>query len=269
MRFVGVMARSGIPAFPLKTKMAASAEENSEDLQTWPKFVLFGDSITQLAFCDGGWGAALQHVLQRKCDVVCRGLSGYTTAWGKLVLPQVINKHNATDVVLVTIFFGANDASLKEMSPKHVPLDNYKTNLRDMLEYLQQLGLGPDQVILITPPALDEQAWQKHCQGMGSSINRLNEVTGQYAKACWEVAEERKVTCVDLWTAMQKEKGWQRFLEDGLHLSREGNQFLAQHLVPLAQEGTNHLPIIFPLSEDVDPYQPEEALLHKTEAKDD
>ncbi|XP_078692575.1 isoamyl acetate-hydrolyzing esterase 1 homolog [Branchiostoma floridae x Branchiostoma belcheri] len=249
--------------------MAASAEENFDQLQTWPKFVLFGDSITQLAFCDGGWGATLQNVLQRKCDVVCRGLSGYTTAWGKLVLPQIINKHNAGDVVLVTIFFGANDASLKEMSPKHVPLDVYKTNLTDMLEYLQQSGLGSDQVIIITPPALDEQAWQKHCQEMGSSINRLNEVTGQYAKACCEVAAERKVTCVDLWTAMQKEKDWQKFLDDGLHLSREGSQFLAQLLTPLAQEGTNHLPIIFPLSEDVDPYKPEEALLNRRQTKDD
>ncbi|XP_066292468.1 isoamyl acetate-hydrolyzing esterase 1 homolog [Branchiostoma lanceolatum] len=249
--------------------MAASTEVNSEELQTWPKFVLFGDSITQLAFSDGGWGAALQHVLQRKCDVVCRGLSGYTTAWGKLVLPQIINKNNAEDIVLVTIFFGANDASLKEMSPKHVPLDVYKTNLTDMLEYLQQLGLGSDQVILITPPALDEQAWLKHCQEMGSSINRLNEVTGQYAKACWDVATERKMTCVDLWTAMQKEKDWQRYLDDGLHLSKEGSQFLAQYLVPLAQEGTNHLPIIFPLSEDVDPYKPEEALLNRNPTKDD
>lgn len=54
----------------------------------------------------------------RKCDVVNRGLSGYNTRWAKLILPRLIAKSaGAESTVAVTIFFGANDSSLKGTVP--------------------------------------------------------------------------------------------------------------------------------------------------------
>ena len=46
----------------------------------WPRVVLIGDSITQQGGrAGGGWVARLAEALERKCDVVNRGFSGYTT----------------------------------------------------------------------------------------------------------------------------------------------------------------------------------------------
>ena len=45
----------------------------------WPRVVLIGDSLTQQGGRVGGWVARLAEALERKCDVVNRGFSGYTT----------------------------------------------------------------------------------------------------------------------------------------------------------------------------------------------
>ena len=69
--------------------------------------------------------------------MVNRGFSGYNTRWSKLLLPQVLDNKMTTDVAAVTIFLGANDSNVKELNPvQHVPLEEYKQNLVDMVEYL-------------------------------------------------------------------------------------------------------------------------------------
>ena len=45
----------------------------------WPRVVLIGDSLTQQGGRAGGWVARIAEALERKCDVVNRGFSGYTT----------------------------------------------------------------------------------------------------------------------------------------------------------------------------------------------
>ncbi|KAM7334816.1 hypothetical protein ACRRTK_005293 [Alexandromys fortis] len=131
----------------------------------WPRVLLFGDSITQFSFQPGGWGALLADRLVRKCDVLNRGFSGYNTRWAKIILPRLIREENSVETpVAVTVFFGANDASLKGENPKqHVPLDEYRANLRDMVQYLASAGIPQERVILITPPPLHEAAWEKEC----------------------------------------------------------------------------------------------------------
>ncbi|KAJ7361793.1 isoamyl acetate-hydrolyzing esterase [Desmophyllum pertusum] len=61
----------------------------------FPKIVLFGDSITQESFSEGGWGAAIADHYQRKCDVLNRGCSGYTSAFNKLILPRILQCDNS------------------------------------------------------------------------------------------------------------------------------------------------------------------------------
>ena len=43
------------------------------------RFLLFGDSLTQQSFEEGGWGSKLVSRYQRKADVTLRGYSGYNT----------------------------------------------------------------------------------------------------------------------------------------------------------------------------------------------
>ena len=44
-----------------------------------PRFVLFGNSITQYSFQPAGFGASIAHLYQRHADIVNRGFSGYNT----------------------------------------------------------------------------------------------------------------------------------------------------------------------------------------------
>eukprot|EP00798_Chlamydomonas_sp_ICE-L_P021410 gene21410-28368_t len=77
-----------------------------------PRFILFGDSLTQLSFdSEGGWGAGLQHAFFRKVDVLNRGFSGYNTRWILNTLDHVFEGASRDNTLLVTVFLGANDAA--------------------------------------------------------------------------------------------------------------------------------------------------------------
>lgn len=229
----------------------------------WPRIVLFGDSITQFSFEPGGWGAFIANNLARKCDVLNRGLSGYNSRWAKIVLPQLINQSmDPRNIVAVTIFFGANDSAIKEVNPKqHIPQDEYVQNLKSMIEYLKSISITEDKVILITPPPLEEAAWEKECIIKGCQLNRLNSVTGKYAGACVQVAAECGTDVLDLWTLMQADnQDFRTYLSDGLHLSQKGNDFLASHLWPVLEKKVSELPFILPYWADIDHLNPEAIL---------
>uniref|UniRef100_A0A8C5PYM8 Isoamyl acetate-hydrolyzing esterase 1 homolog n=1 Tax=Leptobrachium leishanense TaxID=445787 RepID=A0A8C5PYM8_9ANUR len=173
---------------------------------SWPRVILFGDSITQFAFEANAWGSVIANKLVRKCDVINRGLSGYNTRWAKLILPSLISPGcNAGNTLAVTIFFGANDSSLKEENPQqHVPLEEYADNIRCMIQYLKSISISGDKIILITPPPLHEPDWEKQCHSKGCKLNRSNAVAGAYAKACVQVASECGTDVLDLWSQMQE-----------------------------------------------------------------
>lgn len=74
-------------------------------------FVLVGDSITEFGFDDGGWGMMMADTYRRKADLVNRGFGGYTSRMGVYVLDEFLNSFGAGRIKLVTLCFGANDAS--------------------------------------------------------------------------------------------------------------------------------------------------------------
>eukprot|EP00075_Anas_platyrhynchos_P021760 XP_027311013.1 isoamyl acetate-hydrolyzing esterase 1 homolog isoform X1 [Anas platyrhynchos] len=232
-------------------------------LLLWPRIVLFGDSITEFSFQEHGWGAFLAERLVRKCDVVNRGLSGYNTRWAKVILPRLISKNSgAESTVAVTIFFGANDSALKDLNPKqHVPLEEYTANLKSMVQYLKSIDITEDRIILITPPPLQESAWEKECLAKGDKLNRRNATTGQYAQACVQVARDCGTDVLDLWTLMQKNQDFSAYLSDGLHLSAKGNSFLAAQLWKRLENKVSALPFLLPYWREVDHLHPEASLL--------
>ncbi|EEE65118.1 hypothetical protein OsJ_20181 [Oryza sativa Japonica Group] len=80
-----------------------------------PSIVLFGDSITEEAFGEGGWGAHLANHYSGSADVVLRGYSGYNTRWAAMVAAGAVvagAAGAAAPPAAVTVCFGANDASL-------------------------------------------------------------------------------------------------------------------------------------------------------------
>ncbi|KAG8538195.1 hypothetical protein GDO81_023144 [Engystomops pustulosus] len=99
---------------------------------------------------------------------------------------------------------------------------------------------------------------------IGSKLNRVNSVTGTYAKACVQVGAECGVDVLDLWTLMQEGgSDYSVYLSDGLHLSDAGNKFAETKLWIILQKKLGSMPIILPDCMDVDNNDPESSLFKR------
>ncbi|EER89226.1 hypothetical protein BDA96_10G051800 [Sorghum bicolor] len=227
-----------------------------------PSIVLFGDSITEEAFGEGGWGASLANHYSRSADVVLRGYSGYNTRWAARVAGRAVASI-AGPVSAVTVFFGANDAALPDRACalQHVPLAEYKDNLRAICALLKKRWPSV-VVILITPPPVDEDGRLRYpyAHDFSGLPERTNAAAGLYAKACLEVARQCGLRAIDVWSRMQRFHGWEKsFLRDGLHLTPRGNRVLFEEVVFALKDANlslEALPADLPLFGDMDPDNP-------------
>ncbi|KAK4749662.1 hypothetical protein SAY87_027111 [Trapa incisa] len=238
-----------------------------------PQIVLFGDSITEQSFRSEGWGASLTDTYSRKADIVVRGYGGYNTRWALFLLHHVFPLDSSKPPVATTIFFGANDAALSGRSSErqHVPIEEYKENLRKIVHHLKECN--PTMlIVLIAPPPVDEEGRDAYARSLyGDNARevpeRTNEVTGIYAKACIEVARELGLRSVDLWSKMQETEGWQKqYLSDGLHLTPKGNGVVYQEVIRVfngAWLSAEEMPLDFPHHSKIDPKNPEKAFQQK------
>lgn len=238
------------------------AQQRVHNAMHRPQFILFGDSITQHSFDEGGWGARLASHYQRKADIVLRGYSGYNIAWAQHLVQKVFPQDAAIKPALVTVFFGANDAALADgvNRRQHVPLQKYRELLRDTVRHLASCGAAAR--VIITPPPVDERARisdRKMKWGVNEyseQPDRLNAVTGAYAAACRAVGTEEGVPVLDIWTEFQKNPEWRTYLSDGLHLTPSGNAALFELLMALIEKQLlqlrfDTLKFDFPLHDDI------------------
>lgn len=233
------------------------------------QIVLFGDSITEHSFSSGGWGASLSDNYSRKADVVLRGYGGYNTRWALFLLHHIFPLGSATPPVAATIFFGANDAALfgRTSQRQHVPKEEYKENLRRIVHHLKECSLTM-LVVIITPPPVDEEGRMAYARSLyGEKAmelpERTNEVTGEYAQQCVELAKELGIPSINLWSKMQETEGWQKkFLSDGLHLTPEGNAVVHREVARVFDEAglvAAEMPYDFPHHSQIDEKNPEKA----------
>ena len=136
------------------------------------------------------------------------------------------------NVKLLTIWFGANDAA-DSAGPQYVPLEEYSQNLSTLIQLVKDPSsewYSPDtRIIVFTPPPVNSVKWGEHMKtayGLDGP-DRNSERTKTYAEAAKEVAKKQGVPVVDvfslLWNvAGEQEKGLEKYLSDGLHLSTEG-----------------------------------------------
>ncbi|KAK8503983.1 hypothetical protein V6N13_092792 [Hibiscus sabdariffa] len=231
-----------------------------------PKIYLFGDSITEQSFGDGGWGAALANHFARTVDVVLRGYSGYNTRWAFKVFDRVFpaaGSGGSEPPLAVTVFFGANDACLPDGygAFQHVPVDEYKRNLHSIVSSLKKRW-PKTLILLITPPPVDEDERLRHpyAENPSGLPERTNEAAGAYGKACVEAAGECGIPVVDLWTKMQQYPDWSKaFLSDGLHLTGEGNKVVFEEVMKKLNEGgisLGNLRVDLPVLADIDHADP-------------
>ncbi|CAG0920421.1 unnamed protein product [Notodromas monacha] len=157
-------------------------------LVTWPKVVLFGDSLTQYSMNPNhGWATILAHSLQRRCDVIVRGFSGYNTVYARHLLPRIANTFD-DPVAAVVILLGTNDAADAVQNVRlHVPLEGYRKNLAWMVKFMQDKGVSREKIILMSPPAADVKKRQ----------------TEAYARVCEEVAHGANISSINLCKLMQ------------------------------------------------------------------
>ncbi|KAF1841516.1 SGNH hydrolase, partial [Cucurbitaria berberidis CBS 394.84] len=218
----------------------------------YDQFILFGDSITQ---GDGnpalGYSCfeALQHDYSRRVDIIARGFSGYNTENALAVLPKIFPTPKQARVRLVTIFFGANDASLPNTTGQHLPLPTFAQNLKALVQNPAIQAHANIKLLLITPPPIDEWAFDSWDEPGKSA--RKAEVARAYAEAVVQVGKELQVAVANLWSACMVEAGWDdkcggwplsgdrraerseglaRLLTDGLHLSGDGYKILYQEM---------------------------------------
>ncbi|KAJ7694204.1 SGNH hydrolase-type esterase domain-containing protein [Mycena rosella] len=207
--------------------------------------MLFGDSITQAGWTDGGVGARLANVYSRKFDVLNRGLAGYNTEWAIPVLEQCLanqqDQPHAAKIRILVIWFGANDATISS-SPQHVPLPKFIENTKRLVNLVQSPEspyYSPStRVILITPPPLNSH--QRPARDPPVA-DRTFEITKEYAEGVKEAAAATKVSVVDVWTAIWKAAGeneasMSAYLSDGLHLKPEGYAVVYKTLMKTIKE---------------------------------
>ncbi|KAF8497245.1 SGNH hydrolase [Russula emetica] len=198
------------------------------------QIILFGDSLTQRSWDldQGGIGSRLADLYVRKLDIINRGFSGYNTDWALPVWEQIIAKRGEAQlhtprVRLITIWFGANDASLPGFT-QHVPLSRFSENLTTMAHAIR----APDshspetRLLLITPPPI-------HVPSMDVDMQptRTFDVTKAYAEEVKKVGEAENVPVVDVWTRIWEAAGKNKetvkdFFTDGLHLGKSGYEIV-------------------------------------------
>ena len=250
--------------------------------------MLFGDSLTERSFEDGGFGARVQHEFRRFADVRCRGYSGYNTEHALCLLDEVFPLNEDADddgafathkraPVLVTILFGSNDACAKNSSAgdvQHVPLPRYEQNLKTIVERVRRMQPTP-RILFITPPPVDDEAWLRDCAtraaqpglGFGTLLNdtapnRTNAGVKPYAEAMKRVARSYDIPVVDLHAALEFSNGEVDETQfcDGLHFSEAGQRQVAslvidalrQHFPALASRASDAVKCDFPDWKDLD-----------------
>ncbi|XP_028805364.1 GDSL esterase/lipase CPRD49-like [Neltuma alba] len=202
-----------------------------------PQIVLFGSSIVEYSFSHEGWGSILAHLYSRRADIVVRGYSGWNSKRALEVLPQVFPKDGGVQPDLIIVYFGGNDSMLPHpagLGP-HVPLSDYKDNMRAIADYLQSLS-EKTRLIFLTAPPINEAQIQKSLSGV-LGLTRTNELCRTYSEACLKVCQERNIKAIDLWNALQQRQDWLDVcFTDGIHLSSVGSKIVAKEILKVLKE---------------------------------
>lgn len=112
------------------------------------------------------------YFIDRKCDVVNRGFSGYTSAFNKLILPKILKCDNNPkgSIVAVTVLLGSNDSVLESVDSRGLTVEQYVENINNiMLQFIND-GIPASQLVLLTPPAVAIEMYTKYCKEMGKRV---------------------------------------------------------------------------------------------------
>ncbi|KAJ3100845.1 hypothetical protein HDU97_001899 [Phlyctochytrium planicorne] len=230
--------------FSIAAQAQQTASSNSSDLlkqYELPTFIVLGDSLTQFSFNpkENGWAASIQSSYVRTVDVINRGFAGYTTRDMLPLITPILSAYpssSPTHPLLLTLWLGTNDAVLEGFS-QHVPLEDYKTNLKTLLTTAKSIHPSL-KVVLITPPPTDVASLTDKNRSLQSTKEycQASLTIGQWASSKWG----RDIAILDTWAAMGVSAKMEEqdivnkirpLLRDGLHFSAEGSALIGDGIL--------------------------------------
>ncbi|KAJ4762034.1 GDSL esterase/lipase CPRD49 [Rhynchospora pubera] len=201
-----------------------------------PVIVLFGSSIVQYSFGNGGWGAKLADIYSRQADVVLRGYEGWNSMQACQVLATVFPEDAVVQPSLVIVYFGGNDSCtpLPDGWSPHVDLPEYVENMRRIGLHIRNLS-ETTRVIFLSCPPVNENMLEEPAL-------RTYEACRDYSNACIEMCDELSHTdpsfrVIDLFNAIQQHHDWAHtLLVDGVHFSPVASDIVAAEIVRVINE---------------------------------
>lgn len=230
-----------------------SGKEGDSGDMRWPNLLLIGDSLTEYGFSESGrWVSVLANSLAGRCDVINRGVSGYTSATILRFLPDLVESHIVDNNLATLVCLGTNDSN-NEGELQHVPLQDYKANMIAICDYLESRGVKRDRIVLIPPPPCFDEDWRLHLVekfGKPLSVSPKTQARAKvYHDACLELARERGCMRVEgVWEALACQAD---MFCDGIHLSAKGSQALAELVIRTLDPVTKDLPHVCPYWRDL------------------
>lgn len=197
-----------------------------------PKIVFFGDSITQLGVKPRGYVTLVQNHLRKAgsdVEIVGAGVSGNKVPD---LLRRVDRDVLALKPILVIIYIGINDVwhfSMKGLSG--TPKDEFRNGLIELTKRIRETGA---QVVLCTPSVIGEKK---------KGDNPMDAMLDEYSDITRSVAEEHQVALCDLRQVFLRYEGTYNtenvdrglLTYDGVHLSDDGNRFVADEFIKLLE----------------------------------
>lgn len=204
----------------------------------WPKITLFGDSITRRSMDpdNGCWGSFIAHHVGGFMNVDPRGFEGYNSRWGLSLMPKLFPKSYLDKVEIFIPFFGHNDV-WKEPYPAHVPVEEFESNMRGIVNYLIDNGLGKEKIILITPTWYHDKSFQVYLKEIKMPpLSKDLESAREYTDVILRIATEMDITVLDFFEISLKQEPLEEIFCDGIHYSRKGARLMYQNLIPLIEK---------------------------------
>lgn len=155
------------------------------------------------------------------------------------MLPKLFPATALVGVDCFTILLGSNDCALQGcLTNQHVPIDEYKQNLADIVVHLEKNGLERRKIILLTPPPYYHENFVKFWveSGKPGVPKRSNEQPKIYAKACLELGASIGVDVCDVHSVFEEDGQREALFCDGIHFSQLGADLLFQTVLPLVEK---------------------------------
>lgn len=146
-------------------------------------------------------------------------------------------KRLETDVLayrpdVVTIMFGGNEAGFYRPQTNsfadtpRVDRELFKETLGAVVDRLRAAGII---VVLMTPPPMTERYWGMHLEPYRK--HGINFLVKDYAQSVRDLAAEKRVELVDVYSAFREDPSRQDYFPDGLHPDARGHRVIANLLV--------------------------------------